>query len=219
METLLRHLRYGVRMLLKEPSFTLLAILALALGIGATTAIFTMVDSVLLRPLPYKNPERLVVTLRGPTATGPVSPADYFDYRRDARSFEQLAAAQAWGLTISGGERPERLNGLRVSADLFDLLGVPPLIGRTFVQGEDQPGSEKIVVLSHALWQRRFGADRSVVGRSIPIDGEPYVVVGVMPPAFRFAPFWQTRAELWAPLSLANRLNDRAGRSRDSSPA
>jgi putative ABC transport system permease protein len=200
-------------MLVREPGFTLLAVLALALGIGATTAIFTVVDAVLLRPLAYKDPERLVVALHGPTASGPVSPADYLDYRRSVRSFERLSAAQAWGATLGGGERPERVNGLQVSADLFDLLGVAPLAGRTFVQGDDQPGRDRVAVLSHALWQRRFARDPSVIGRAIPLDGEPYVVVGVMPPGFRFAPFWQTRAEIWVPLSLARRLDDRGGRS------
>ena len=213
METLIRDVRYGVRVLVREPGFTLLAVLALALGIGATTAVLTVVDSVLLRPLPYKDPERLVVTLRDPTASGPVSPADYFDYRRDARSFERLSAAQAWGAALAGGERPERIAGLKVSADLFDLLGVPAIVGRTFARGEDEPGHDQVVVLGHGLWQRRFGGDRSIVGRTVQLDGRPYVVVGVMPASFRFAPFWQTRAEMWVPLNLAARLNDRAGSS------
>jgi putative ABC transport system permease protein len=213
MDTLIRDLRYAVRTLLREPGFTLLAILALALGIGATTAIFTVVDSVLLRPLPYKDPDRLVVTLLGPTASGPISPADYLDYKRDAQSFARLGAAQAWGATLSEGDRPERLRGLQVSTDLFEVLGVPALVGRTFAVGDDDPGGNQVIVLSHALWQRRFGADRAIVGRSISIEGRPYTVVGVMPPDFRFAPFWATRTELWAPLSLARRLDDRGGRS------
>ena len=213
MDAFVRDLRYAGRILLREPGFTLLAVLALALGIGATTAIFTVVDSVLLRPLAYKDPDRLVVALHGPTASRPVSPADYLDYRRSAGSFERLSAAQAWGATLGGGERPELVSGLQVSADLFDLLGVPPLAGRTFVQGDDEPGRDRVVILSDALWRRRFGADPAVIGRSIPLSGEPYVVVGVMPPGFRFAPFWQTRAEMWVPLSLARRLDDRSGRS------
>jgi putative ABC transport system permease protein len=213
MATFVRDIRYAARMMINESGFTALAVLALALGIGATTAIFTVVDTILLRPLPFKDPDRLVVALHGPAASGPVSPADYLDYRRSARSFERLSAAQAWGATLGGGERPERLIGLQVSADLFDLLGVPPLAGRTFVVGEDEPGRDRVAILSHQLWQRRFGSDRSVIGRAIPLDGEPYVVVGVMPPGFRFAPFWQTRAEMWVPLALAKRLDDRGGRS------
>ena len=213
MATLVRDLRYGIRVLVHEPGFSLLAILALALGIGATTAIYTVVDSVLLRPLPYKDPARLVVALHGPEATGPVSPADYLDFQREAYSFQRLGAARAWSGTMGTGERPEIVAGLRVTAEIFDLLGVPALVGRTFVEGDSRPGQEQILVLSYGLWQRRFGGDRSVVGRAIPIDNRPYVVVGVMPPSFRFAPFWQTRAEMWTPLSLANQLSDRSGRS------
>ena len=145
MDALVRDLRYAGRMLLREPGFTILAILALALGIGATTAIFTVVDSVLLRPLPYKDPGRLVVALHGPTANSPVSPADYLDYRRGVRSFERLSAAQAWGATLGGGERPELISGLKVSADIFDLLGVAPLAGRTFVPGDDDAGRDRVV--------------------------------------------------------------------------
>ena len=213
MEAFVRDARLALRMIRREPGIALLAVVTLALGIGATTAIFTVVDSVLLRPLPYREPDRLVVALHGETASGPVSPADFFDYRRNAHSFERLAAAQAWGATLGGGDRPERIAGIQVSADMFDLLGVPAAHGRTFVAGEDEPGRERVVVLSHGLWQRRFSSDPTVVGRAIDLDGEPYVVVGVMPPPFRFAPFWQTRAEMWVPLSLARRLDDRSGRS------
>jgi putative ABC transport system permease protein len=212
-DTVLRDFRYSLRLLVKEPGFTVLAILTLALGIGATTAVFTVVDSVILRPLPYRDPGRLVVALHGPEASAPVSPADYLDYKKDSRAFSGLAAAQAWGVTLGGGDRPERLDGLKVSANLLEVLGVPPLLGRGFREGEDQPGHDQVVVLSYSLWQRHFGGDRSIVGRAIPLDGHPYTVVGVMPPAFRFAPFWQTRAALWVPLSLAERLDDRGGRS------
>ncbi len=213
MDTLLRDLRYSLRILIKEPGFTLLGILTLGLGIGATTAIFTVVDSVLLRPLPYKDSDRLVVAMHGPEASSPVSPADYLDYREQARSFEGLAAAQAWGGTLGGGDRPERVSGLQVSANLLDVLGVPALHGRTFVEGEDQPGRDRVAVLSYGLWQRRFGADPAIVGRDISVDGQSYSVVGVMPATFRFAPFWQTRSELWVPLTLTAKRTDRTGRS------
>ena len=213
MEALVIDVRYALRVLSREPGFALLAVLALALGIGATTAMFTVVDSVLLRPLPYANPERLVVTLHGPTANAPVSPADYFDYRQSARSFEGLAAAQAWGATLGGGERPESVAGLQVSADLFNVLGVGARLGRTFTTGEDEPGRNGVVVLSHRLWQRRFGGDAQIVGKPILLDAQPFIVVGVMPEGFRFAPFWQTRAEMWVPLVLTPRRDDRGGRS------
>jgi putative ABC transport system permease protein len=209
MGTWLHDLRFGLRLLRKEPRFAALAILALALGIGATTAVFTVVDSILLRPLPYKDADRLVVALQGSTGSGPVSPADFFDYRREARSFERLSVAQAWGATIGGGERPVRLDGLTVSGDLFGLLGVAPALGRTLGDADDQPGHEHVVVISDNVWRTRFGGDRDVVGRSVPINGTPYTIVGVMPPGFRFAPFWATRAELWTPISLANRAHDR----------
>ncbi len=213
MDTLLRDFRYSLRLLVKEPGFTVLAVLTLALGIGATTAVFTVVDSVLLRPLPYANPERLVVALHGPEASAPVSPADYHDYKKSSRAFSGLAAAQTWGVTLGGGDRPERLDALKISANLLDVLGVPPLLGRGLREGEDGPGHDQVVVLGYSLWQRRFGGDPSIVGRTIALDGHPYTVVGVMPAGFQFAPFWQTRAALWAPLSLADRLDDRAGRS------
>jgi putative ABC transport system permease protein len=212
-DTLVRDLRYSLRVLTREPGFTLLAILTLALGIGATTAIFTVVDSVLLRPLPYRDSDRLVVALHGSDASAPVSPADYVDYRQQARSFEGLGAAQAWSGTLGGGDRPERVAGLQVSANLLDILGVPPLLGRTFVEGDDEAGRDRIAVLSHGLWQRRFAGDQAIVGNTVTIDGRPYTVVGVMPATFRFAPFWQTRAELWVPLTLTARRDDRSGRS------
>ena len=213
MEVLWRDVRYAARTLLREPAFTSLAVLALALGIGATTAVFTIVDSVLLRPLPYSRPDRLVVALHGPESSNPVSPADYADYRRSTMMFDAMGAAQAWSVTLRDGDRPERVAGLQLSANMFDLLGVPPLLGRTFASGEDQAGHEQVVVLGYGLWQRRFGGDASVIGRTIPLDGKPYVVIGVMPATFRFAPFWQTRAELWSPLSLERRREDRDGRS------
>lgn len=213
MHTLLRDARYSLRVLLRERSFSFLAVLTLALGIGATSAIFAVVDSVLLRPLPYKDPGRLVVAQHGPEASAPVSPADYIDYRTEATAFQGLAAAQAWGVTLGDGDRPERVEALQVTANLFDVLGVPALLGRTLAPEDEEPGQDQVVVLSYGLWQRRFAADVTLVGRTIQVEGRPRVVTGVMPPGFRFAPFWQTRAELWAPLSLAARRDDRDGRS------
>jgi putative ABC transport system permease protein len=209
----LRDVRFALRLLRREPRFAALAIAALALGIGASTAVFTVVDAVLLRPLAYQNADRLVVALQGPSGNGPVSPADFLDYEREARSVDHLSAAQWWSVTLGGGERPIRLDGLTVSGDLFDLLGVSPALGRTLTNVDAQPGHDHVVVLSDNLWRTRFASDRLVIGRTVPIDGAPYVVVGVMPPGFRFAPFWATRAELWAPLTLANRADDRAGQS------
>jgi putative ABC transport system permease protein len=208
---MLQDFRFALRSLRHAPGFALAAILTFAIGIGATTAIFTVLHAVLLRPLAYADPDRLVVLLH--EGQFPVSPADFLDYRREVRSYERISAAQAWSATLASGEGAERLPGLQVTADLFRTLGVPAALGRTFVNGEDQPGRDRVVVLSDALWKRRFGGDRGVVGRTVTLDGEPFTVVGVMPPSFRFAPFWATNATLWRPLSLAARSSDRAGRS------
>ena len=208
---MLQDFRFALRSLRHTPGFALAAVLTFAIGIGATTAIFTVLHAVLLRPLPYADPDRLVVLLH--EGQFPVSPADFLDYRRYVRSYERISAAQAWSATLASGEGAERLPGLQVTADLFRTLGVPAALGRTFVNGEDQPGRDRVVLLSDALWKRRFGGDRGVVGRAVTLDGEPFTIVGVMPPSFRFAPFWATNATLWRPLSLAPRSSDRAGRS------
>ena len=211
LETVGQDVRYGVRTLARTPGFTTAAVLALALGIGATTAIFSVVDAVLLRPLPYVHPHRLAVVLtRG---TGPVAPGNFLDWRRDATSFEAMGAAEAWGTNLGGNDRPEHVDGVRLTSDIFPLLGVPPQLGRTFSSEEEQPGHTRVVVLGHRLWQRRFGGDAGVVGRSITLDGEPHVVIGVMPRGFEFPPFWATGAELWAPLPLAERAGSRNGQS------
>jgi predicted permease len=211
LETVGQDARYGLRTLARAPGFTVAAVLALALGIGATTAIFSVVDAVLLRPLAYARPHRLAVVLtRG---TGPVAPGNFLDWRRDATSFERMGAAEAWGTNLGGNDRPEHVDGVRLTSDIFPLLGVPPQLGRTFASDEDQPGHAHVVVLGHRLWQRRFGGDAGVVGRSITLDGQPHVVIGVMPRGFEFPPFWATGAELWAPLPLAERAGSRNGQS------
>jgi predicted permease len=208
---MLQDLRLAVRSLRQAPGFALAAILTFAIGTGATSAVFTVLHAVLLKPLPYADPERLVVLLH--EGQFPVSPADYLDYRRDTRSYERVSVAQAWSATLATGGPAERLPGLQVSADLFTTLGVPAALGRTFLPDEDQIGRDHVVVLSDTLWRERFGSDPGVVGRTIALDGEGHTVVGVMPPSFRFAPFWATTATLWRPLSLAARTTDRNGRS------
>jgi predicted permease len=210
MHNFIQDLRYSARSIARSPGFAILAIVALALGIGANTAIFSVVNGVLLRPLAYADPGRLVVILH--EGKFPVSPADYLDWRKQSRSFEQIAAAQVWGATLTGVERAEQLAGMQVSANLFDTLGVPALRGRTFDASDDQPSSRHVAVLSYQLWQRRFGGD-AIVGREIVLNGESYTVTGVMPESFRFAPFWATNVEIWTPLVLDKRLHDRDGRS------
>jgi putative ABC transport system permease protein len=211
MDTLIQDLRYGVRALLKNRSFTAIAVLALALGIGANTAIFSVVNAVLLRPLPYQDPDRIMTVLYEDRI--PVAPAEFLDWKEQNHVFENIAAAQYWQPNLVIKDHPEQLWALNLTADMFTLLGVKPILGRTFLSNEDQPGNHLVVVLSHRLWQRSFGGDPAIVGQTITLDGESYTVIGVMPPDFRFAPFWATRAELWAPLNLAPRINDRRGSS------
>jgi predicted permease len=208
---LTQDLRYGLRTMRRAPGFTAVAVLTLALGIGANTAIFSVVNAVLLRPLPYHDPARLVTVLHD--GWKPVAPANFLDWREQSRSFESIAAAQSWNLTMTGRDRPEQLNVLQTSAEMFHVLGVDAALGRTYGAGEDRPGHERVVVFSHRLWQRRFGGDPDVIGREVMLDGEPYTVVGVMPPDFQFAPFWATHAEAWLPLNLGARVNDRRGQS------
>jgi predicted permease len=207
---MMQDLRFAARALRRAPGFAATVIATLALGLGVTTAIFTVSYGVLLRPLPYGAPDGLVVLLHD--GTHPVSPADFLDYKRELQAIRPLSAAQWWEANLTGSGQAERLRGLQVSSDLFDTLQVAPLLGRAFVPGEEVTGSN-VVVLSHALWTRRFAADPAIVGRAISLDRVPHVVIGVMPASFHFAPFWATRSELWKPLSLEGRLADRDGRS------
>ena len=183
----IRDVRLGVRTLRRSPGFATVAVLTLALGIGATTAVFTAVNGVLLRPLPYVEPGRLVRIL-GTTARsdrGTVAYLDVLDYREQARSvLEEVAAYDEWSATLTGGDTPERLEGASVTSPFFRVLGVRPWRGRFFVDAEDEPGHERAVVLSHELWQRRFGGSEAVVGTEIEVNGSLYRVVGITPPDF-----------------------------------
>ena len=206
-----RDLRFGIRSLLKTPAFTIAATLALALGIGATTAILSVVNGVLLRPLPYADSDRLVVLLH--SGRNPVSPANYLDWRAQTRSFTEVAAAEYWSVNLAGTDEPERVTGLRLTAGMLPMLGIRPLLGRVFTAQEEVAGNDRVAVLSYGLWQRRFDGDRGVVGRRVLFDGDPFVIIGVMPPRFQFAPFWATHAELWTPLALGARATSRSGNS------
>src|SRR4051794_16112947 len=199
LETLLKDLRFGLRSLGKSPGFTAIALLTLALGIGANTAIFSIIHAVILRPLPYPEPARLVkIWPEKPRVSS--SKADYLETKRRARSFEDIAAYSNWGFTLTGTGEPAKLEGARTTANFFSLLGVEAAIGRTFVSDEDQPGKSDVVLLSHGLWQSRFGSDRWIVGRTITIDAKNLIVVGVMPRGFNF-PEGITR-DLWIPATL-----------------
>jgi putative ABC transport system permease protein len=191
--------RFGVRTLVKAPGFSLVAILTLALGICGTAATFSVVDHVLLRPLPYPQPERVVdVNEWSHGKSAAVSPPNFMDWRNENVTFEALAGYQEDNLTLSTGDRPERVDAAAVAPELFDVLATRPLLGRTFTKDEARPGAAKVVALSHALWQRRFGADPGLVGRSITLEGEPYAVVGIMPERFDFP----AAIQLWVPLVL-----------------
>jgi putative ABC transport system permease protein len=202
---LTQDVRYGMRMLLKNPAFTAIAVLALALGIGANSAIFSVVNTLLLRPLPYGNPAQLVVIWENATHLGfpknTPSPANFLDWQKQATLFEGMGAFAERSFNLTGLGEPERLDGRRVSANLFDLLGVKPVLGRNFVPDEDKPGT-KVALLNETLWKRRFGSDPGVIGRSVSLNGEPYTVVGVLPSSVRLPAFGNWRDQVWVPLAF-----------------
>jgi putative ABC transport system permease protein len=203
METLFKDIRYGVRGLWKRPGFTAVAVLTLALGIGANTAIFSVVNAVLLRPLQFRDPDRLVMIWEDATFAGfprnTPAPANYFDWKSQTQSFEDMAATTEETFNLTGDGDPERVAAYSVSANFFPLLGVPPALGRTFLVDEDRVGANKVAVLSHALWQTRYGGDPKILNRDIQLDGAKYTVVGVMPAGFQFM---ESDVRLWVPLQM-----------------
>ncbi|MBV9405961.1 MAG: ABC transporter permease, partial [Acidobacteriaceae bacterium] len=207
LENLLRDVRIGVRMLLRAAGFSMIAVLVMALCIGATTSLFTVVRSVLLRPLPFRDPDRLVMIyehFRDPSMNAqqfnynPVAPADYYDWRAQTHGFEDMAAWRYWQFTLTGqrGELPEIVSARGGSWNLFPLLGVHAFIGRTFTESEDHPGGNAAVMLTWNLFERRFGGDSSIVGRQIHLDGGPYTVVGVLPKWFTYP---DAKVQVWVP--------------------
>jgi predicted permease len=222
METLLQDIRYGWRMLARNPGFTAIAVLTLALGIGASTAIFSVVDTVLLRPLPYRDPEKLVLvseTLPGMSMDQiGVSAGEYQDYRDRNRSFSQVAAYESAGFNLTGAGQPLRVNAAALSASAFPLLGVSPERGRGFTTEEDRYGSSSVVVLSHALWEHQYSRDPNILGRTVKLDEKPFTVIGVMPASFRFpfdgAPLSEM-ADLWVPIAFEPDLLSPENRTRE----
>jgi putative ABC transport system permease protein len=210
---LLQDLRYAARILWKNPGFTAVAVIALALGIGANTAIFSVVNTVLLRPLPYKIPEQLVLVWEDATKHGyprdTPAVANYIDWRDQNSVFTGMAAIADTNFNLTRAGDPESLKGREVSATLFPLLGVEPQVGRVFAAAEDQPGSDRVVVLSHRLWQRRFGGDPTIVGRVLTLNDEGYTVVGVMPARFQFP---ANDDDLWVPIAFTQQ--EAANRNR-----
>ena len=203
METLLKDIRYGVRGLWKRPGFTVVAVLTLALGIGANTAIFSVVNAVLLRPLQFRDPDRLVIIWEDAGFLGfprnTPAPANYVDWKNQSQSFEDVAATVEQTFNLTGDGNPERVAAYAVTANFFPLFGVPPAVGRGFTRDDDRPGAHKVAVLSHELWQTRYGSDSQIINRDIQLDGEKYTVVGVMPAGFQF---FESDVRLWVPAAF-----------------
>jgi putative ABC transport system permease protein len=210
MGTLMQDMRYGIRMLAKNPGFAFIAVLTLALGIGANTAIFSVVNAELLRPLPFRDSGRLVsvatANSRMHSSNGSTSYPDFMDWRSQNPVFEKMAAYTGATFTLTGQVNPAHLEGASVSSDTFDLLGVSPELGRTFQPGEDEP-NHHVVVISDRLWKQQFGGDPGIVGRTITLDNSGYTVVGVMPANFRY-PLQREPAAIWSTLSPLNETTD-----------
>jgi putative ABC transport system permease protein len=208
MTGLLQDLRYALRQLRKNPGFTAVAVITLALGIGANTSIFSVVNGVLLRPLTFKDPGRLVRVWHVPPAksfpgmtTFSVSAANYLDWERQNHVFEGMAIYTFHGFTLTGSDKPEQIDACAATSGFFSTLGVQPMLGRVFSSEEDQPGHSNVVVLSHRLWQEHFGSNPAIVGQNINLDGQSYLVAGVMPANFQFPDF----AQMWTPMAWTDK--------------
>lgn len=203
METLFKDVRYALRGLRKRPGFTIVAVLTLALGIGANTAVFSVVNAVLLKPLPFSDPDRLAIVWEDATFAGfprnTPAPANYLDWKNQNRSFADIAATAGTSFNLTGDGEPERIAARSVTANFFQLLGVQPVVGRSFIPEEDTPGASKVALLSYQLWQTRYGGTRDIINRDILLNGEKYTVVGVVPSGFQFL---DREERLWVPLAL-----------------
>jgi len=199
---LCQDVRYALRMLRKHPTFTAVSVITLALGIGANTAIFSVVSAVLLRPLPYPEPERLMQIGRSYSGNEvyPASEPKFMFWRDNNQSFEAMAATQGFGsgVNASGGSEPEYVEGIRVSSEFFRVLGVLPATGRIFTKEEDSPSGERVVILTDGLWRRRYAADEKMIGKTVTLNGVNHVVVGILPASFQYT----SPADLFMPLRL-----------------
>ena len=203
MRSLIADIRHAARSLVKRPALTALVVITLSLGLGANAAIFELIDSLILRPFTVPELDRLVMVSEDAPSMGgelqeSVSPANYFDWKKQADVFDRLAATEWWDVNLSGGDEPERVSGFFVTADFFPALGVEPAVGRSFSPDEETPGRHRTVILGHDLWRRRFGGDLSILGKTIQLDTQPYEVIGIAPAGFSFP----LGSQLWAPLSL-----------------
>jgi len=208
MNQLLQDLRVAPRQFLKYPGFTAVAIITLALGIGANSAIFSVVNAVLLRPLPFKEPDRVVRVWHTPPAKSfpgmdrfSVSAANYIDWKSENHVFEDMAIYNLRWLTMTGMARPEQVNVCAVSAGFFETLAVQPMLGRVFAPDEDQPGRTHTVILSYRFWQEHFGSNRGIVNTNLVMDGQNFQIAGVMPESFRFPDF----AQMWIPMGWTDK--------------
>jgi putative ABC transport system permease protein len=206
MNNLLQDLRYGLRMLAKNPGFTAVAVLTLALGIGANTAIFSVVNAVILRPLPYPNSSRIVtIWVTEPSGPGNLYPdtgPDYVDWKAQNKVFDTMGAVFVAGAALTGTSEPIQIEGFEVTPEILDMLGARPLLGRKFDATETTSGHDDVIILSYSLWQRAFGGQSDTLGRKVTLDGRPYTVAGVMPRDFQFPHIWGNKPEYWIPLNL-----------------
>jgi putative ABC transport system permease protein len=220
LEILAQDVRYAARMLARQPGFTAVAVLTLALGIGANTAIFSVVEAVLLRPLPYRHAGRTVLLWESnrprDLARNVVNPANFLDWREQAKSFDQMAAFADLRYNLTGGGEPEEVPAQTVTPNLFPLLGARAELGRTFTPEDARPQHDDVVILSHGLWRRRFGGARDIIGRTLSLNGHAVTVIGVMPSGFQW--FIQEKsltgkpAQLWVPLGFTEENRVRRGR-------
>src|SRR5580704_9011321 len=216
LDNLAHDLRYALRGLRRSPGFALTAILSLALGIGASISIFTVADNLLLRPLPYHDPSRLMMVWEthrtlGGTEHNVVSPGNYLDWKSQNDVFETMAGFREGPSVLTDGDRAEELSKQLVSADLFPLLGVHPVRGRLFTAAEDRPASDTVLLISHRLWQSWFGGEDAVIGRRVQVNATPRTIIGVMPPGFYFR---NRETDLWEPLGLNPAENYRKTKGR-----
>src|SRR5437773_9358960 len=213
MDTFLQDLRYAARTLIKNPGFAALTIVCLALGIGVNSTIFSVVDTVAIRLLPFRDPGRLISLRTTHQANGVdrggASFLDVRDWKARTRVLSDIATVTGRSLTLSDREEPERVNGATVTWNMFPMIGVQPILGRQIRQEEDTPGGPRVVLLSHGVWQRRYAGDPSVIGRTITINGNPHTIIGVMPPKFQFP----ERAQLWIPQTPVEYANPRTKRN------
>jgi len=205
LDTTKQNLREGLRALRTAPLLSAIVVATLGIALAASVTAFSVLSASVLRPLPFHDPDRVVFLSHDyRNMRAACSPPLFLDYRRGTRSFESISAAMPWNANLTGAGEPERLRGMLVSADFFSTLGVSADRGRVFLREEEEPGRDRVVVISHGLWQRRFGGAAGVVGSTLRLNGEPYEVIGVMPPGFAWGRAYgrDAQGELWAPFAL-----------------